>query len=107
MLRKLSLCVFLIEIKQKKKKIKVLNEEIEEVNEVSFLGVVLDSQLKNDKHINRLSKTVKMKLNCFKLIRCYIVAEAAHLFLYAMILSRISYCITGWSQTSDSLIRKI
>ncbi len=39
-------------------KIKVLNEEIGEVNEVSFLGVVLDSQLKNDKHINRLSKTV-------------------------------------------------
>ncbi len=43
---------------EKKMKIKVLNEEIGEVNEVSFLGVVLDSQLKNDKHINRLSKTV-------------------------------------------------
>ncbi len=90
----------------KKLKIKVLNKEIKDVNVVSFL-VVLDSQLKFDKHINRLSKAVKINLICFKLIRCYITTEAAHLLLHAMIVSRISYCIKAWSQTSDPLIRKI
>ncbi len=52
--------------KTEKVTIRVFNEEIEEVTEVCFLGVVLDSQLKFDKHIKRLSKIVKMNLNCFK-----------------------------------------
>ncbi len=52
--------------KTEKVTIRVFNEEIEEVTEVCFLGVVLDSQLKFDKHIKGLSKIVKMNLNCFK-----------------------------------------
>lgn len=50
---------------------------------------------------------VRINLNCFRLIRKYISIEAAHVFIHAMILSHISYCITVWTQTSDSLIKKI
>ncbi len=85
--------------KIEKVKIRVFNEEIEEVTEVRFLGVVLDSQLKFDKHIKGLSKIVKINLNCFKLIRHYIMTEAAHLFLHSMFF--FSYLILYYSLVSN------
>lgn len=65
--------------------VKIKNEEIQEVNEFKFLGIVLDPQLKFDKHIKKITKTVKSNLNCFRLIRHYIPTQAAQIFMHSMI----------------------
>ena len=80
--------------------IKIDQEEIKEVSDFKFLGVILDSQLKFDKHVKKLCKTVKTNMNCFRMIRHYIPLKAAQLFMHAMIFSHLSYCVTVWSQAS-------
>ena len=51
-------------------RIKIDEKEIDEVHEVQFLWVALDSHLKFDTHVKRLCRTVKKtNLNCFPLIR--------------------------------------
>lgn len=77
------------------------------VNEFKYLGITLDPQLKFDTHIKKLSKTVKTSLNCFRLIRSCLSFKAAHLYLHAMVLSHLSYCIAAWGQATDSATRPL
>lgn len=81
--------------------------EIEVVNEFKYLGVTLDPQLRFDAHIKKLSKPVKTSLNCFRLIRSCLSFKAAHLYLHAMVLSHLSYCIAAWGQATDSATRPL
>ena len=87
--------------------IKIDREEIKEVSDFKFLGVILDSQLRFDKHVKKLCKKVKINLNCFRMIRHYIPLKAAQLFMHAMIFSHLSYCVTVWSQASESTVKPI
>ena len=66
------------------------------IKDFKYLGVVLDSRLKFDKHAKKISKTIKKEnnSNCFKLIRHHISIKAAQLYMHAMIFSHMSYCVT-------------
>lgn len=88
-------------------KIKIDQEAIEEVEEFKFLGIILDSQLKFSKHINKLCKTIRINLNCFRMIRSHIPVKAALLFFHAMILSHLSYCVTVWGQASQTTVKPL
>ena len=68
-----------------------------------YLVVVLDSRLKFDKHVKKISKTIKNYLNCFKLIRHHIPIKSAQLYMHAMIFSHILYCV--WSHASPGTIK--
>lgn len=87
--------------------IKIDQEAIEEVEELNFLGIILDHQLKFNTHINKLCKTVRTNLNCFRMIRHHIPVKAALLFFHAMILSHLSYCVTVWGQASQTTVKPI
>ena len=76
--------------------VKIKAQEIQEVNEFKFLGVILDPQLRFDKHVKKIAKSVKSNLNCFKLIRQHIPTQAAQIFMHSMIFSHFSYCVTVW-----------
>ena len=41
-------------------------------------------------------------MNCFRLIRSCLSFKVSHLYLHAMVLSHLSYCITAWGQATDS-----
>ena len=76
------ICVFPIRRKTKDKlTIKIDKREIQEVVNLKLLGVVLDSQLKFDKHVEKICKTVKVHFNCFRMIRHYKPLKAAHVFM--------------------------
>lgn len=81
--------------------------EIDLVEELKFLGVILDSGLKFNRHVEKLCKTVKTNLNCFRLIRQYMPLKAAQQFMHAMIFSHLSYCITVWGQASQTTMTPI
>lgn len=70
----------------------IQGEAIEMVNEFKYLGIILDSNLRFDKHEKKVAKTVKSNINCFKLIRPFIPTKAALLFMHAMILSHVLLC---------------
>uniref|UniRef100_A0A8C1L0A4 Reverse transcriptase domain-containing protein n=1 Tax=Cyprinus carpio TaxID=7962 RepID=A0A8C1L0A4_CYPCA len=102
-----SMCFSMRRKAKEKLIIRINQEEIEEVNDFKFLGVILDPGLKFDKHVKKLCKTVKTNLNCFRMIRHYIPLKAAQLFMHAMIFSHLSYCVTVWSQASQSTVKPI
>ena len=87
--------------------INIQNKEIHPVTEFKYLGLVLDPQLKFDKHIKKILKTIQSNLNCFKLIRSYIPKQAALLYMHAMIFSHISYCMTAWAQAAPTTTKCI
>jgi len=59
-----------------------------------ILKIVLDSQIKFDKHKKKLSKMVRINLNSFKIIRQYLIRAF------------VLFVITVWTQTSESLFKK-
>ena len=74
-----------------------IKEEITEVvNEVKYLGIILEKHLKCQ--VKYICSKVKPNLNCFRLIRRNLSHRAAKLYMHAMILSHLSYCITSWSR---------
>ena len=79
-------------------------QEVEVVDECKFLGVILDPRLKFDKHVKMVCKSVRTNLNCFRLIRHCIPLEAAQLYLHGMIFSKLSYCVTVWSQAPPTVM---
>uniref|UniRef100_A0A3B3RJN3 Reverse transcriptase domain-containing protein n=1 Tax=Paramormyrops kingsleyae TaxID=1676925 RepID=A0A3B3RJN3_9TELE len=83
------------------------HREIQKVDEFKYLAVVLDSHLKFESHIRKVSRTIKTNLNCFRLIRPYLSVKAAQLYLHAMILSHLSYCVIVWSQATQSALRPV
>ena len=82
-------------------------EEIEMVKDFKYLGVVLDSRLKFDKHVKKLSKTIKNNLNYFKLFRHHIPIKATQLYMHAMIVSHMSYCVTVGRQAFKTTVKLI
>ena len=80
----------------------VAGEKLQIVSQFKYLGLLIDSQLSFKGHIERVSKKVKMSLANFRSIRNDMSAEAAKIFLHSMIFSHFSYCITSWSQASQS-----
>ena len=79
-------------------------EEIEMVKNFRYLGIILDSRLKFDKHLKKISKTTKNIFNFFKLIKHHIPIKAAQLYKHATIFSHMSYYVTVWSQASPTTI---
>lgn len=67
--------------------IRRLNEEIKDVKHFTFLTIILDPQLKFDKHETN-SKTVKTNLSFFSLIQHWINFAAAQLFMHSFIFSQ-------------------
>ena len=77
------------------------------VKDFKYLGVVLDSRLKFDKHVKKLSKTIKNNLNYFKLFRHHIPIKATQLYMHAMIVSHMSYCVTVGRQAFKTTVKLI
>ena len=68
--------------------------------------LILDAHVKFDKHVKKMSKTVKLNLFTFRLYKC-LTFEAAKIYVHAMILSHLGYCITAWSQASPSAVKPL
>ena len=67
-----SMCFSIKRKANENSRVKIDEIEIDPVDEFTFLGVILDSHLKFNRHAKKLCKTVKPNLNCFRLIRKYI-----------------------------------
>ena len=88
-------------------RVKIDEIKIDQVDGFKFVGAILDSQLKFNRHVKKLCKTVKTILNCFRLIRQYIPLKAAQQFMHGMIFSHLSYCITVWGQANQTTMTPI
>jgi hypothetical protein len=77
-----SMCFSIKRKANENSRVKIDEIEIDPVDEFTFLGVILDSHLKFNRHAKKL---------CFRLIRKYIPLKAAQQFMHAMIFYHMSY----------------
>ena len=87
--------------------IMVNDEPIQTVTETKYLGLIIDSHLNFEKHVKTLSHKLMRTLNTFKQIRDSLSLDAAKTFYKALIISRVTYCITTWGFTTSKAINKI
>ena len=77
------------------------------VTEVKDLGMLLDPHLTYDKHIQALSSSCISKLGQIGRVKHNFDQPTLATNIDTLVMSKINYCSTVWSDTLDSNIKKI
>ena len=72
-------------------------EEVEIVREAKLLGVILTDNFSFDKHVNSILATCSQRFYLLKLLRDGgMPADKLNVVFCALIVNRISYCLSAW-----------
>lgn len=85
----------------------VSGERLQVVTEYKYLGVILDSKLSFKSHIKMVSNRIKFTLSNFRHIRHQMSAQAARMYMFSMIFSHLTYCLTVWSHAKVTALKPI
>ena len=83
------------------------NHTIISENKNELLGIILDSKLSFEDHINNLCKKARQKLTTLARIAPYMCLEKRKTVMKAYITSQFGYCLLVWVFHSRSLNNKI
>ena len=84
-----------------------IGKTLEPVSQVKDLGTILDSQLKYKEHVQHLSSSCISKLGQISRVKHLFDQSTLVTIINTLIMSKISYCSSIWSNTSDDNIKKI
>ena len=85
----------------------VSGERLQVVSEYKYLRVLIDSTLSFKARVKKVCNRVKFNLSNFRVIRDYMSTEVAKMYMYSMVISHIIYCLTTWSQASNTTLKPI
>ena len=77
------------------------------VSQFKYLGIIINSNLAFKAHIKKVYNRIKFSLANFKYISNALTFNTAKLFMDAMIMSHLSYCLTSWGQTYSSSLKPL
>ena len=81
--------------------------EIEKVEFFKYLGVLLDSQLNFEQHINNLYKKSTMKLGAICKTREYVDQSTVLMLYNSLVLPHLDYCDTVFMTANSTLLNKL
>ena len=84
-----------------------IGKTLEPVAQVKDLGTTLDSNLKYNEHIQRLSSSCIAKLCQINWVKNLFNQSTLTSIINALVMSKIYYCSSIWSNTSEENIKKI
>ena len=87
--------------------ISFLNQKIDRVSHIKFLGITLDESLSFKHHINEVCIKLKNLFHVFYSIRGFLSKETIRTIYYALIYSRIKYGIAVYGQAKASDMKRI
>ena len=87
--------------------IKFKDTELENVDNIKYLGVILDSQLNWSYYISYLSNKISRSIGCIRRIKYVLSSKQLTNLYHALILSYIDYCCTAWGNCSNTNLNKI
>lgn len=80
---------------------------VKQVEEVKLLGILIDSKLSWDKHIQRVVSKMGSSLSVIKRCSEYLTKQTIPVVIQTLVLSHLDYCSVVWSNTSLSNIKKL
>ena len=86
--------------------INFINKNLITMTEVKDLGMFLDSFLSHDKHIQALSSSCIFKLGKINRVK-HLFNQTTLARIIELVMSKINYCSSMWSNTSEGNIDKI
>ena len=87
--------------------INFIGKTLEPVAQVEDLGTILDSKLKYNKHIQRLSSSCISKLCQINRVKNLFDQSTLINIINALVMSKVYYCSSIWSNTSEENIKKV
>ena len=87
--------------------ITIAGQNISIVPQFKYLGIIIDSTLSFKAHIKKVCHRVKFSLANFRYIRNTLSTTAAKLYMDAMIVSHLTYCLTTWGHTNSSSLKPL
>ncbi len=75
------------------------------VPQYKYLEILTDSKLSIKAQVKKVCKQVTFNLYNFKFIRDHMSLDAAEMYMYSMVISHMTYCLTTWSQTSSVTLK--
>lgn len=85
----------------------VSGDRIQVVPEYKYLGVLIDSKLTFKSQVKRVCSRVKFNIANFCFIRSHLSMQATKIYMHAMVMSHINYCLTTWSQTNTTALKPL
>ena len=92
---------------QEEAKIQIANTTIKCSQSEKFLGIILDNQLKFDKHVENIYQKASRKLNALARVTNYMKLRKRRNLMNAFFKAQFSYCPAVWMFHSRSLNNKI
>ncbi len=77
------------------------------VPQYKYLGILIDSKLTFKAQVKKVCKQVKFNLYNFKFIRDCMSLEAAKMYMFSMVISHMTFCLTTWSQASSVTLKPL
>ena len=87
--------------------LKINDKEINRVNEVCFLGVILDENLSWKAHISHIAHKVSKSIGIIYRSSFYLFKSALRMLYYALVYPYLQYCVTVWGSTYSSNLNRL
>ena len=85
----------------------IQGENINQVHETKFLGVMVDDKLSWASHINYISKKVSKGIGILYKARKYLPKSCLVTLYYSFIYPYLNYCLEVWGKATENIISKI
>ena len=85
----------------------ILGEKIDQVQETKFLGVILDSKLSWQPHIEYISKKISKGIGILCKARKYLPQKTLITLYYSFIYPYLNYCLEVWGKCTKTIFSKI
>lgn len=83
------------------------NQEIEQVKENVFLGIILDENLTWKSHISQVSSKVSKSIGIIRKSSYYLLKSSLRTLYFAMLYPYLQYCNIVWASTYESNLRRL
>jgi hypothetical protein len=87
--------------------LKINSTEISLVPTIKFLGLLIDSHLKWDKHIQLVTNKLMIVLRKFYQLHCILPKQLLLTIYFAFVQPYISYCLESWGNSYHTHLHKI
>ena len=84
--------------------------ELENTDNIKYLGIVLDSQLLWNEHVRHVRNKLCRSIGCIRRIKHFLPRKILVNLYYSLILPHIDYCCTAWgscSKTNLNIIQRL